>query len=74
MERARDYNAQRTLGVSMQVGDIVRHFLTEQIGIVLTVVVARPRFNNGAVHGLRRANHFLDRVLKSGVMKKVWIS
>lgn len=50
MERARDYNAQRTLGVSMQVGDIVRHFLTEQIGIVLTVVVARPRFNNGAVH------------------------
>ena len=27
----------------MQVGDIVKHFLTEQIGIVLTVVIAKPR-------------------------------
>ena len=27
----------------MQVGDLVRHFLTEQVGIVLTVVVVKPR-------------------------------
>ena len=27
----------------MQVGDLVRHFLTEQVGIVLTVVVSKPR-------------------------------
>jgi hypothetical protein len=27
----------------MKVGDLVRHFLTEQVGIVLTVVVAKPR-------------------------------
>lgn len=33
----------------MQVGDIVRHFLTEQIGIVLTVVVSKPRRSIGSV-------------------------
>ena len=27
----------------MQVGDLVKHFLTDQIGIVLTVVVDRRR-------------------------------
>ena len=33
----------------MQVGDIVKHFLTEQIGIVLTVVIAKPRRSIGSV-------------------------
>ena len=32
----------------MQVGDLVRHFLTEQVGIVLTVVVSKPRRSIGA--------------------------
>ena len=34
----------------MQVGDLVKHFLTEQVGIVLTVVVAKPRRSIGSVH------------------------
>ena len=34
----------------MQVGDIVKHFLTEQIGVVLTVVIAKPRRSIGSVH------------------------
>ena len=34
----------------MQVGDLVKHFLTEQVGIVLTVVVAKPRRSVGSVH------------------------
>jgi len=34
----------------MQVGDIVKHSLTEQIGIVMTVVVAKPRRSIGSVH------------------------
>ena len=34
----------------MQVGDLVKHFLTEQIGIVLTVVVSKPRRSIGSVH------------------------
>jgi len=33
----------------MQVGDLVKHFLTEQVGIVLTVVVAKPRRSIGSV-------------------------
>ena len=33
----------------MQVGDLVRHFLTEQVGIVLTVVVSKPRRSIGSV-------------------------
>jgi hypothetical protein len=36
----------------MQVGDIVKHFLTEQLGIVMTVVVAKPRRSIGSVHVL----------------------
>jgi|TARA_R110000824_G_scaffold5313_7_gene24680 hypothetical protein len=34
----------------MQVGDLVKHFLTEQMGIVLTVVVAKPRRSIASVH------------------------
>ena len=36
----------------MQVGDLVRHFLTEQIGIVLTVVVSKPRRSIGSIQVL----------------------
>ena len=34
----------------MKVGDLVKHFLTEQVGIVLTVVVSKPRRSIGSVH------------------------
>jgi len=36
----------------VKVGDLVKHFLTEQVGIVLTVVVSKPRRSIASVHVL----------------------
>jgi hypothetical protein len=55
----------------VQVGDIVRHFLTEQIGIVMTVVSNRRDFVSVRVLWTTKGESLLVPATKSGVVQKV---